>query len=229
MNGLIKEEIEILRKEADAAVQAYYSLKTAHELLSNDNRLFKGIQANSYFWATVFHGLQTVYFLSLRKFYDPNNRSHRFEKLIKLCESQIGLFSKESLAKRREKDFSSREALNSYVRKAFVPQKGFFDNFKLRVYKELENLNFKEVYQKITDKVIAHNEVAQRDEIESLFEETNPTQVEQIILLMERISTELWSLWMNGHEPILKTNNLPLSELVIKDTRKVFADLSYTD
>jgi hypothetical protein len=156
---IIEDEIKILRKEADAAVQAYYSLKTVHELISTDKELLRRMKDTSYFWATVLHALQSVYFLSFRKFYDPNNRSHRFEKLIKLCENHIGLFKKEALAERRKKNFSSREELKSYVRNAFIPKKGFFEDFKQRVYKELNQLNFRRVYQEIADKVIAHNEV----------------------------------------------------------------------
>lgn len=217
MHEIIQEEIEILRKEADAAVQAYFSLKTVHELMATDRGLFEHMRATSYFWATVLHSLQCAYFMSLRKFFDPNNRSHRFEKLIKLCESHIGAFSREALAKRREKDFSIRTELKRYVKSAFVPPKGFFEAFKFQIYQELDQLNFRQVYKTISDKVFAHNEVVNPQKIEELFDESVTSEVEQILLLMERISTEFRSLWVNGHKPDLTTTHLPLSQMVIDD------------
>lgn len=224
MNGNIEKEIETLRREANAGVQAYYSQTELHKILAADKDLLEKIRAASWFWSTVFNSLQTVYFLSLRKFFDPSGQSHRFEKLITLCESNIGLFSIKALSKRRQKDFSSPAELNNYVRKAFVPSTGFFQDFKEDVYKELERLNFKTVYKTITDKVVAHNEVVSPKDIEKLFNETNSSEIEQILLLMERIATEFRSLWVNGHKPDLSTTELPLSKLVIQDVHKAFAD-----
>lgn len=223
MHEIIQKEIEALRNEADAAIQAYFSLKTVHELMATEEGLLERMRTAAYFWATVLHSLQCVYFLSIRKFFDPDNRSHRFDKLVKLCESHIDAFSREALAKRREKDFPSRAELKDYVKNAFVPPKGFFEAFKGQIYQELDRLNFRQVYRTITDKVIAHNEVVNPQMIEELFDKTEISEVEQILLLMERISTEFRSLWVNGHKPDLSTTQLPLSRLVIDDVRRAIA------
>lgn len=220
MKDKIETEIEALRKEANAGVQAYYSLSESHKLLAADKSLFDKIKAAPWFWATVFSALQSVYFLSMRKFFDPSDQSHRFEKLIKICDGNIGLFSKKSLSQRRQNDFSSSAELRAYVNKAFIPSGSFFNDFKNHVYQELDQLNFRQVYKTIADKVIAHNEVVRPHEIELLFEGTNTSEIEQILLLMERIATEFRSLWINGHKPNLLTVQLPLSKLVIDDVHK---------
>jgi len=187
MKDNIEKEIEALRRGADAGVQAYYSLTELHKILAADSALLEKIRAASWFWATVLHSLQTVYFLSLRKFFDPSGQSHRFEKLIKLCEGNIGLFSRNSLSQRRQNDFSTPAELKTYVKKAFVPPAGFFQDFKEDVYAELERQNFRNVYKAIADKVIAHNEVVNPKDIEKMFEETNSTEIGQILLLMEKL------------------------------------------
>ncbi|MDI6775403.1 MAG: hypothetical protein QME60_08460 [Verrucomicrobiota bacterium] len=223
MQDVIRAEIDVLRKEADAGVQAYYASKTIHDMIRDDDALHSQLNTNGYFWATALYGLQCVFFLSLRKFFDLGGRSHRFDKLIALCEEHVTVFSRESLARRREKDFKTCDELKSCVAKAFVPERGYFQQFQAQVSAELDRLKYRDVYRAVGDKIIAHNEIVRHPKIDNLFADTDMKDAEAILLLMQRIATGFWSLWTNGYTPDLSATRFPLSELVAGDARNALS------
>ena len=225
MQDVILAEINVLRNEANAAVQAYYSFKTVRELINSDEGLHRVLNYNGYFWASVLSSFQCVFFLSMRKFFDTDTRSHGFNKLIALCENHITVFSKDSLARRRKHDFENRDALQAYLLNAFVPEKGYFTEFKVRVEQELERTHFRKAFLTIADKVIAHNEVVDKPKVDDVFTNINTDDIEAILLLMQRIAVGLRSLWSNGHELDLTATRLPLQDLVIHDVRNALAKM----
>ncbi len=228
MQDVIRAEIEVLRNEADAAVRAYFSFKTMREMISADEELHWLLNRNGYFWTSVLSGFQCVFFLSMRKFFDTDTRSHGFNKLIALCENHITVFSKESLARRRKHDFENPADLKAYALKAFVPEKGYFADFKLSVSQELDRAHFRKVFLTIADKVIAHNEVVKEPKdpkVDDVFTNVNTADLEAILLLMQRIATGFRSLWTNGHELDLSVMKLPLQDLVVRDVRSALSKL----
>ena len=223
LQDVIRAEIDVLRKEADAGVQAYCASKTIHDMIRDDDALHGKMNANGYFWATALYGLQCVFFLSLRKFFDHDGSSHHFDKLIALCDEHVTVFSRESLARRREKDFKTRDELKSYVAKAFVPERGYFQQFYTQVSAELDRLKYREVYHTIVDKNIAHNEIVQHPKIDDLFADTDMKDAEAILLLMQCIATGFRSLWTDGNKLDLAATRCQLSELVVSDTRNALS------
>lgn len=206
-----EHELEVLRSEAEAAAQFFYSYLTIHAVAVDHRSVHRLLNGSALFWNTVLAGLQTSTFIVLGRILDQNS-AHNVDRVLKIAQDHPDIFSKEALGKRKQGNLKTPpEWLPEYLEAAYVPKAVDFRRLRAHVHRQRRIYN--EKYRDLRRKVFAHKELTDPAAVSALFARTNIRELQRLIVFFSRLYDTLWQLFFNGRKPMLRPRRYSLQRM----------------
>ena len=205
-------DIETLREEVETAIRVFYAYEAAMRLLS-EQAYVDSMNKNVYFWKIFLSSAQTKLFIALGRLYDDSNDTFSFAKFIRTCRENINEFGKDDLESRRLK--------GSAVRPPWLD--GFLANAHFATIEDIDvlakltrpfNKKMKGLYEEIRNKVFAHAVHTDEAVISNLFKGTNFEEIENALIALWSVYSQIWQMYENGLKPTLLINAYPYKDEV---------------
>ena len=189
-------KLEVFRRESNEAVQHLYAYLTMHAVAGDDKSVRQLFNSEPLFWLTTLRALQTSVFIVLGRIFSQKSK-HSLDALLRIAEKDREIFSRECLAVRK----SEIQGLDvqRYVRDAYVPKAADFRGFR-REIKDWRRI-YEANYRAVRNRIFAHADVSQPDDLGSLFAKTNIREIERLVTDLVALHSRLQNLLQNGTEP----------------------------
>jgi len=216
---VIRENLKLCREEVETALRVFYAYETMHRLMS-EQRYVDLVNKNIYFWKIHLSALQTKLFIALGRLYDDSGDAFSFQRFIKFCRDNILEFGKDGLEIRKIDGAATRPPwLDGYLAEAYYATTQDID--RLAKLAQPYNKKLKGVYQDIRSKVFAHAVHTFSETIASLFQNTNFSEIEDVLTALWSIYTQIWMLYENGHQPSFTIEGYPHKDEVVNSVKSV--------
>ena len=195
-------ELEIFRRESETCLQLLYCYLTINVALSRDTSILTSLNRAPIFWKTILYALQSSYFIGLGRIFDQDS-PHNLDRIIKMAQDNLSIFSKNSLADRKRKQASNAYSwIDEYLKKVYVPTSKDFRRLRklIKKYRSLYEVS----YRDIRGKIFAHNNITAESEKNQLFQKTSASEMQKLIIFLYKIYNTLWELFQNGKKPVLR-------------------------
>lgn len=194
VQALLKE----YRGEVNVAASSFYAWKSINNLAAGDASLFSALQRNALSWNIIAHALQVTFFTALGRLFDRDKRSLTVATFISGCEGALTEFSKSAFeARRTSENHGVRPGyLDEFMKGLYVPSAADFQALTATIA-PWEGV-YKDKYQAIRHKLIAHKDLAAIGSSNSLFANTNIGEVEMLLNVLHQIATVVEQLFRNG-------------------------------
>lgn len=203
--------------EVDSASYSFHMWKSIHEATA-DADILEAMNRNALSWRVVLHALQTTYFIALGRLFDPDPRSLSVHKLLRLASDHSEEFSRERLRERKlALGFDDLGELERYLAATYEPIPGDFDVLLPKA--DAMTLVFKEKYQPIRHKLLAHRDLAHLSSAAVLYQGTDVGEVEALLLFAYAIECYVRELLNNGRK-------YDLGYFTCRDHERVEADVA---
>jgi AbiU2 len=206
-----EHQLEAFRTDAQAAAQLVYAHLAIHAAYSDDQAVHYLIDQSGLLWRTIVGALQTSTFIVLGRIFDQGS-AHNVDRLLKIAQSHPGIFSKESLGKRKQGSLQEPpEWLPAFLERAYVPKEEDFRRLRSHVRKRRKIYDDK--YRELRRKVFAHKELADRGAISALFGKTSIRELERLVTFFVQLYEALQELFLNGKRPTLRPHRYSLARI----------------
>ena len=205
-------QLEVLSKDAEEAIQFFYSWRTVNLVAAGDKRIYRLLNRAPLFWNTVAGALLSSGFIALGRIFDQNSH-HNVDQLLRIVQDNPNIFSLEALAERKRKDSENAdEWLTDYLSSAYVPTP---DDFRrLKKYVKARRRIYETNYRDIRHKVFAHNVCQDHKEVDALFAKSTVRELEKLLTFLTRLHNALWHLFYNGHKPTLMPSRYSAKQIL---------------
>lgn len=194
-------ELEVFRTEAESGIQFFYSYLAVHAVAGEHKEVFRLLNTAPLFWNTALGALQTSTFIALGRVFDQQSK-HNIDRLLKIAQSNMAIFSKEALAGRKRRGSANAdEWIDEYLRDVYVPDADDFRRLRRHVAKKRRV--YEDNYQALRHQFFAHKEISAKEDVQSLFGKTNIRELQQLLIFLRRLHEALWQLYHNGRKPTL--------------------------
>lgn len=206
-----EQELEVLRTEAEAAAQFFYSYLTIHAAAGDHKPVYRLLNASALFWNTILAGLQTSTFIVLGRILDQTS-AHNVDRVLKIAQNHPDIFSKAALGKRKQGNLKAPpEWLPEYLEGAYMPRAADFRRLRAHVKKQRKIYDDK--YRDLRRKVFAHKELTDPAAVSALFAKTNVRELQRLLVFFSRLYDALWQLFFNGRKPVLQPRRYSLKRM----------------
>lgn len=205
-------ELEVFRTEAQSGAQFLYGYLAFNSIISANKKAFNAVNKTPFFWNTTMGALQTGFFIVLGRIFDQRS-THNIDRLLKLAQDNINIFSKEALANRKRQDSANAdEWLDDYLKTSYEPASTDFRALrkKVREHRKIYEAN----YQDIRHKIYAHKEVTEAEEVQKLFSKTNIRELQKAFIFVNALYQALWELLYNGRKPVLRPMRYTVMKMI---------------
>ncbi|WP_131723297.1 MULTISPECIES: AbiU2 domain-containing protein [Burkholderia] len=204
-------ELEIFRREAEAGAQFFYAYLTLHAVASEDPSVYCALNSTPLFWNATLAGLQSAAIIALGRVFDQNS-PHNIDRVLRHAENNPQLFSKQSLAARKQgAALNPPKWLAEYVAAAYEPTPEDFR--RLRAHVKKRRKIYDSNYRDLRHKVFAHMEIAERSKVDALFAKTNIRELQQLFVFISSFYESLWQLFFNGEKPTLRPRRFSVARI----------------
>jgi hypothetical protein len=212
-----EDELEIFRKEANAAAQFLYASLAINALASGHRRVLNRLNDAPLFWNTTIFALQKSAIVALGRIFQINT-PHNVARLLRLAED-VNIFSKESLALRKQGTSAKRPAwVDEYVLDKYEPTPADIRSLKKQVAEWRRAYVAR--YLPLRDKGYAHREFpTDTDAWQSLVANTQIEELERMCMYLIALHEALWELYVNGRKPSPELREHSTNRLLSKDYR----------
>lgn len=204
------QELEVFRKEEESAQQYFFAYLAIRNLAARDERVLRSLNTASLFWLTTEHALLLSAFIALGRVFDQSSR-HNVDRLLKMGSNDLVLFSKASLARRKQAEGLTATQAADYVSDKSEPTVKDFRSLRRKVAEQRSIYEAR--YRDIRDKIFAHKELSDPIVTNALFEKTNIEEMKGIFAFLHSLNDALWELLFNGRTPELRTVEFTLPPL----------------
>jgi hypothetical protein len=206
-----EQELEVLRTEAEAAAQFFYSYLAIHAAAGDHRPVHRLLNRSALFWNTILGGLQTSTFIVLGRILDQSS-AHNVDRILKIAQSHHDIFSRQALGRRKQGVLKTApDWLPEYLESAYVPKAADFRRLRAYVHKQRKVYNDK--YRDLRRKVFAHKELTDPAAVSALFARTNVRELQRLIVFFSRLYDALWQLFFNGRKPTLRPRRYSLRRM----------------
>lgn len=196
-------ELEVFGAEAEAATRFFFTWRTVHDVLSEDESVLEVLNETSSFWHTVLDALLTASFITLGRVSDRDSRSHGVDRLLEIGKANLSILSKKALARRKQRvSPKAHEWLPAYLSHVYVPNADDF--VRLEEHVHTRRSIYKAKYDPLRNKVFAHTDALTRANVQVLFARTKNREMQQLLTFLGRLHDALWNLLYNGRKPNLR-------------------------
>lgn len=196
------DELELFRKEAEAAIQFFYSSFAVQEVAAKNKAVHELLNRAPVFWNTSVAALQQAAFMALGRIFDQRS-PHNVDRLVRLGLDNLEIFSKSALGKRKQGTSPNPpEWIDNILRAVYEPTPADFRRFR----KHIDRWRgiYRKNYRDIRHKFLAHREVSGQEEVEALFIKGNVKELQRLCVSLAMLHDALWYLFFNGHRPVLR-------------------------
>jgi hypothetical protein len=191
-----------VRGDLESAVRSNQVYFTINNLLLTNNEV--GMKLNEYgdFWTLNAHALQTTFFVSFGKLFDPRNGTISVPKLVTATIERPWLFSKSALLERKRGEYGIQgqdpQWLVEYIGHAWEPSTEDLAAMEdeLKPY----HSRFRSIYQPLRHRYFAHRSEEDEESIATLFARTRIAEVDGILRFLHTLIWSVQELHMNGTE-----------------------------
>lgn len=195
-------ELEVFRGEVDSAIQFLYAYLTTNDALADNKKALGIVNRTPLFWRTNLGALHTAFFITLGRIFDQNS-NHNVDRLLRVAQEEIILFSAQALEARKRKDNpNAGQWIADYMKTAYVPTADDFRRLRKHVSR------YRKIYEhgchNIRRKVHAHKELSKPEDVQALYNQTNIWEMEKLLIFLNKVHLTLWELFHNGRKPVLR-------------------------
>jgi len=194
----ILREIERLDQEVARAVSSYFILKTIHQTMSKNRRIHAALNATPWAWSHILFSLECTFFIQFERVFDKSSK-HCIDKVVDLVVSHANRIN----SKAEPSLLRLRSRVVYYCKRA-------------------------EPYRIIRSKVFAHPVLRETDQIQIMFGKTKVSDVEAILVFLQRCVSSLRMNILNDHEVNLHAQRLPLKNDIVRDTKRFLNHMGAT-
>jgi hypothetical protein len=199
---IFANELEVLRQEAEVAIQFFYSYLSIYAVAGEQKEVHRLLNTAPLFWNTTLGALQTSTFIALGRVFDQKS-IHNIDRLIKIAQSNMNIFSKESLeGRKRRGSKNADEWIDEYLLDVYVPNAEDFRRIRRHIAKRRKI--YENNYRDIRHKIFAHKAISDKKEEHMLFGKTNIREMQKLLIFLRRLHEALWQLFNNGRKPTLR-------------------------
>lgn len=208
-------DLELFRTEAESAIQFFYAWDATHAVAAGNMKVRRLLNEAPLYWNTSLGALQAATLVALGRIFDPDPNNHSVTRLLSIAHSNLGMFSKESLAERKRAQSPDADKwLPEYLASVYVPTDGDFRRLKRHV--AVRRKIYEQKYRPLRHKVYAHRAVSTRDEVADLFAKTKIRELQQLLIFLRRLHEALWQLYFNGRKPVLRPSRYSVQRMLDK-------------
>lgn len=215
-------QLQNFHNEANNVASYVYADFSINHEASKSKRLLHRLNETPTFWLTTSAALQTAAYISLGRIFDKHKDSrYTIDYLIKSAESNIDLFQREALAKRKR--HLDHSLLTRYLDEAYYPNQNDFDLLKKKI------TTFRSLYEKsfrpARNKYIAHREKQEKEEVAALFGRGKVKDLWKLTTFLLQLHDILWQLYHNGRKP--QFFKMPYSISTISRQKKQYSSFAH--
>jgi hypothetical protein len=192
----VQEEIEIFRKEEEAAQQTFFAYLGIRDLLVKRPDVLAAVNRNSMFWLTTNHALFVSTFIWLGRIFDQKS-AHNIDLLLKAVEQNLPELGRDALRKRKEEVITPQQAAD-YVKDRHDTV--IDDVRELRKQVKAWRKIYEPVYGEVRDH-LAHNKQGV-SEIDPFLAKTNIDEMKRMFGFLHALHEALIELYLNGRNPL---------------------------
>jgi hypothetical protein len=200
-------ELEVFRKEEEVAQQYFFGYLALRDLAAGNAEMLRLLNTTPLFWITTHHALLLATFVALGRVFDQKSR-HNVDRLLKVATLDLGLFSKASLARRKEAEGIARAQADAFVFDAYEPTAADFRFLRKEVV--ARRRVYEARYRNIRDKIFAHRELSHGKAADALLAKTNIDEMKALFGFLHALHDSLWELLFNGRRPVLRVADFVL-------------------
>lgn len=221
----LEAALEVYGKEVTNATWSFFVWKHINNVASSNADIRHVMNQNALSWRVAVHSLQTTFIITLGRIFDNDGRSLSVETLLEMCKANLGMFGGDALRARKMATMNGDEPdwLNDYVRDAYTPTVDDIDNLLAQAQKEKEL--YREVYNPIRSKVMAHRDWASAFKVGELFEKTSIGQIQEILDFLFQVESVIWDLLYNGQLNEVGSYGFEEEDRVQKDVEELLGKL----
>jgi hypothetical protein len=200
-----EEELEAFRVDTETAAQFFYAYQSISYSSTQDKAILNLLTQNLMFWNTIMGALRDSMFISLSRVFDTDNRTHNITRLLKIAEDNPHLFK-----------FTSPRWVgrtNEEIR-IYEPQPQDWQRLCGHVCKWKSV--YRQNYEPVRNKVLAHHERINIDKKTTLFGNTSFTELEKLFAFLDAFNEALYKLYFEGKEPVIRFRRYSLLQMIAK-------------
>lgn len=206
-----ERELEVFRTEAEAAIQFFYAFLTVHAVAREHDPVLRMLNTAPLFWNTSLGSLQTAAFIALGRVFDQRS-THNVDRVLRIAQDNPQIFTKAALGRRKQgSNAKAPEWLPEYLRTAYVPDTADFR--RLRGHVKKYRKVYEDRYKPIRHKFFAHKEISNRDDVDTLFAQTNIREMQKMLTFLGALYRALWELFFNGRKPVLRAARYSVQQM----------------
>ena len=208
---VFEAELEVFRKEAEAAIQFLYGYLAVHAVAADHESVYKLLNQAPLFWNTSLGALQTAAFMALGRIFDQKS-PHNLDGLIRMAQKRPEIFSRAALGRRKQgTNPIPPEWIDDYLRGAYEPAPRDFR--RLRAHIQKWRKTYESNYRDIRHKLFAHKEISEQAETDALFQKGNVKELQHMCVFLGSLHDALWHLFFNGRKPILRPRRYSIDRM----------------
>jgi hypothetical protein len=214
------------RDEVNIAVWSFYAWKNINSLGAEKKEIRRALTANATSWNIIAHSLQATFFTALGRIFDRDNRSLTLGSFLRNCRAELSQFSRLALETRRlQASHGVRpDWLTDFVAQAYEPTVTDID--ALMQATVAHELIYRNKYEPIRHKVVAHNDRATIGSKDTLFANTNIGEVERLLEFLYEVNRVVEEWYLNGRETNLADHALTEGAQVRQDLESLLNRLA---
>ncbi len=208
---VFEHELEVFRKEAEAAIQFLYAYLAVHAVAADHKSVYQLLNQAALFWNTSLGALQTAAFMALGRVFDQKS-PHNLDVLIRMAQNHLEIFSKTALRHRKQgTNPAPPEWLDDYLRDVYEPTSEDFRRLRAHIHRWRKI--YESNYRDIRHKLLAHKEVSEQAQADALFEKTNVKELQRMSVFLGSFHDAMWQLFYNGRKPVLRPRRYSLDRM----------------
>jgi len=203
-----ENELEIFRRETEAATQFFIAFMSIHEVAANHLPVKLFLNQTPLFSSTILGALQTASFVALGRVFDQDS-AHNIDCVLRLAQDNPEIFSKAALGQRKIGNRAEDpDWLQASIQDAYEPTSIDFRQIRAQVNQKRKTYEHR--YRQLRDKVFAHNAAKDRGEIDVLFANTNIAELNRMFTFFGSLYNALWELFFNGRKLLVSDSDVTL-------------------
>jgi hypothetical protein len=195
-------QLQLFAIEVDNVNVIYQTYEEINCISLTDQDVRSALNRHALFWNVQVYSLQTSLMMVLGRIFDTDGDVHSVHKVISATLSNVKIFSKDSLEKRKITHGVTGKDLEHFMIDTWSPTSAS-DLRYLKKAVATHATHYRNVYGPIRDKFIAHRVINDPNDVWNLFAATNRTEIGETIAFLGDLVEALQDLYQNGREPVL--------------------------
>ena len=182
----------------------YTFWRMINDRIAAEPELLAALNTTPTSWIMARHALLGMLFITLGRIFDANTRAFSADVLLKTCISEIEVFNRDNLRRRKLNALNNNEPdwLDGYIQDSYEPTEKDFQCLRRELTKQRKV--FERVYRPIRHKLIAHKDKKYLGKSDELWKETSIDELEGILWFLHNLKKTLSDVYLNGQRPILQ-------------------------